>query len=150
MCFQAKYFKGQYQDVDTFGTWPLQVAAEREIARVQFGIVGRTFDPDAWLVAVKGFPHPAFSADSLVAALLAPFLLAANMFGFVIVVRPNTLKINSIVVLRARCLRHGLTLGSCLPYVLTHKNMVKPFLWDYRESWAEEQQCLLRLLLQLF
>ena len=149
MCIQAKYFKGQYQDVDTFGTWPLQVAAEREIARMQFGIAGRTFDPDAWLVAVKGFPHPAFSADSLVAALLAPFLLAANMFGFVIVVRPNTLETNSIGVLRSMCLRHGLTLGSYLPYVLAQKILVKSFLWDDRESCAKEQRCLLGLLLQV-
>ncbi|KAI0515529.1 hypothetical protein KFK09_008194 [Dendrobium nobile] len=58
---------------------PLQVAAEREIARSLLG------DPSfEWVVGFKEFAHPATETFSVVGEAGATFFLAVAMFGFVI------------------------------------------------------------------
>ena len=47
---------------------------------------GRTLAESDWAFSWRDFPHPAFGSDSLVGLLIGPFLFAANMFGFVLVV----------------------------------------------------------------
>ena len=64
---------------------PLQVATEREIARQQYSLAGQQPLSD-WTVRLKGFPHPALSANSLVGQVIGPFLFAASMFSYVPVV----------------------------------------------------------------
>ncbi|XP_030937873.1 ABC transporter A family member 2-like isoform X2 [Quercus lobata] len=57
---------------------PLQLAAEREIARSLIG------DPNfSWVVGLKEFAHPRIEFSSSLDAMVPPFFLAAAMFGFV-------------------------------------------------------------------
>ncbi|XP_030949383.1 ABC transporter A family member 2-like isoform X5 [Quercus lobata] len=57
---------------------PLQLAAEREIARSLIG------DPNfSWIVGLKEFAHPRMEFSSSLDAMIPPFFLAAVMFGFV-------------------------------------------------------------------
>ncbi len=85
LCLQPKFFKGKYQDSLTMFELPLQVATEREIARQQYSLAGQQPLSD-WTVRLKGFPHPALSANSLVGQVIGPFLFAASMFSYVPVV----------------------------------------------------------------
>ena len=39
-----------------------------------------------WVVSLLGFAHPPVSAYSLIGQISAPFVFAANMFGFVLAV----------------------------------------------------------------
>ena len=125
---QAKSFHGSYEDPTLHIQVPLQVAAEREIARYYFRKVdsmlrqsrapgkrnvntsaqpdvqdpqaphadrldtchlqaGRHFDAADWAVSLASFAHPAVDNFSVIGIVLAPFIFAANMFGFVLAVR---------------------------------------------------------------
>lgn len=48
---------------------------------------GRTLDAVDWLVSLLDFAHPPVSSYSLIGQISAPFVFAANMFGFVLAVR---------------------------------------------------------------
>ena len=48
---------------------------------------GRTLDPLDWVVSLLDFAHPPVSSYSLIGQISAPFVFAANMFGFVLAVR---------------------------------------------------------------
>jgi ABC-type multidrug transport system ATPase subunit len=70
---------GRFEDPNFTYQIPLQVAAEREIARLVSG------DPNLeWKVGFTQFAHPAINAVSVVGRVGPAFLLAATMFGFVI------------------------------------------------------------------
>lgn len=71
--------RGYYQDSTLKFQIPLQVAAEREIARYLLG--DSNF---SWTVGLKEFAHPASETFSIVAKAGPTFFLAAAMFGFVI------------------------------------------------------------------
>ena len=87
LCLQPKFFKGKYQDTNTFVKLPLQMATEREISRQQYSLAGRSLSD--WSVRLKDFPHPALDAASLVGQVIGPFLFAASMFSYVPVVRAH-------------------------------------------------------------
>lgn len=70
---------GRYEDPNFTYQIPLQVAAEREIARLVSGDSNLQ-----WNVAFTQFAHPAINAESVVGTVGPAFLLAATMFGFVI------------------------------------------------------------------
>lgn len=82
----VKNFHGVFQNPTTYVQVPLQVAAEREIARHYFSLAGKTFDAVDWVVSLLGFAHPPVSAYSLIGQISAPFVFAANMFGFVLAI----------------------------------------------------------------
>ena len=48
---------------------------------------GRVFSVADWVVSLASFAHPAVDNFSVVGIVLAPFIFAANMFGFVLAVR---------------------------------------------------------------
>ncbi|KAK2663999.1 hypothetical protein Ddye_002573 [Dipteronia dyeriana] len=70
--------RGKYEDPTFKFQIPLQIAAEREIARSLIG--DATF---SWVVGIKEFAHPAVETFSAVAAAGPTFFLAIAMFGFV-------------------------------------------------------------------
>ena len=55
-------------------------------------------DAADWVVSLLGFAHPPVTSYSLIGQISAPFVFAANMFGFVLAVRAR-------YTLRARALR---------------------------------------------
>ncbi|XP_024171029.2 ABC transporter A family member 2 [Rosa chinensis] len=68
----------EFEDITMKFQIPLQIAAEREIARVLIG------DPKfSWNVAFKEFPHPARKLYSAIESEGPTFFLATAMFGFV-------------------------------------------------------------------
>ncbi|XP_030937865.1 ABC transporter A family member 2-like isoform X2 [Quercus lobata] len=70
--------RGNYQDPTFKFQIPLQIAAEREIARYLIG------DPNfSWIVGFKEFAHPAIDSFSAVGSLGPTFFLATAMFAFV-------------------------------------------------------------------
>ncbi|KAJ3687336.1 hypothetical protein LUZ61_016500 [Rhynchospora tenuis] len=70
--------RGDYEDPTFKFQIPLQVAAEREIARSLIG------DPNfKWNVGIKEFAHPATETFSAVGQAGPTFFLAIAMFGFV-------------------------------------------------------------------
>ncbi|KAM1099857.1 hypothetical protein ACFX15_006173 [Malus domestica] len=70
--------RGQYEDPTFKFQIPLQIAAEREIARSLIG------DPNfSWFVAFKEFAHPAMELFSAFDTVGPTFFLATAMFGFV-------------------------------------------------------------------
>ncbi|KAF5459766.1 hypothetical protein F2P56_019686 [Juglans regia] len=70
--------RGNYEDPTFKFQIPLQIAAEREIARLLIG------DPNlSWVVGFKEFAHPAVEIFSAVATVGPTFFLAAAMFAFV-------------------------------------------------------------------
>ncbi|CAI8597974.1 unnamed protein product [Vicia faba] len=71
--------RGRYEDPTFSFQLPLQLAAEREIARFLIG------DPSfKWNVSLKEFPHPATSPSSVVGTIGPSFFLAIAMFNFVL------------------------------------------------------------------
>ncbi|KAK2663995.1 hypothetical protein Ddye_002569 [Dipteronia dyeriana] len=70
--------RGKYEDPTFKFQIPLQIAAEREIARSLIG--DATF---SWVVGIKEFAHPAVETFSAVATAGPTFFLAIAMFGFV-------------------------------------------------------------------
>ena len=111
-CLQPKFFKGKYQDTNTFVKLPLQMATEREIARQQYTLAGRSLAD--WTVRLKDFPHPALDAASLVGQVIGPFLFAASMFSYVPVVShpplPSTFSLFKNCTSAFWCLQFRLTL----------------------------------------
>lgn len=70
--------RGNYEDPTFKFQIPLQIAAEREIARYLIR------DPSfSWVVGFKEFAHPAVETFSAVAAVGPTFFLATAMFAFV-------------------------------------------------------------------
>ncbi|KAL7222981.1 hypothetical protein ACSBR1_024627 [Camellia fascicularis] len=70
--------RGHYEDPTLKFQIPLQIAAEREIARSLIG------DPNfSWVVNLKEFAHPALEIFSAVGSVGPTFFLAIAMFGFV-------------------------------------------------------------------
>ncbi|KAL5703110.1 ATP-binding cassette sub- A member 2 [Ranunculus cassubicifolius] len=70
--------RGRYEDPAHKFQIPLQVAAEREIARFLIG------DPNfSWIAAFKEFVHPAEETFSAVGTMGPIFFLAIAMFGFI-------------------------------------------------------------------
>nr|DAD31187.1 TPA_asm: hypothetical protein HUJ06_010038 [Nelumbo nucifera] len=70
--------RGQFEDPTFKFQIPLQIAAEREIARSLIG------DPNfSWVVGLKEFAHPAVEVFSAVGTAGPTFFLAIAMFGFV-------------------------------------------------------------------
>lgn len=70
--------RGQYEDPTFKFQIPLQIAAEREIARSLIG------DPNfSWIVGFKEFAHPAMESLSIFAILAPTFFLAIAEFNFV-------------------------------------------------------------------
>ncbi|KAF6159975.1 hypothetical protein GIB67_033059 [Kingdonia uniflora] len=70
--------RGKYEDPTFKFQIPLQIAAEREIARSLIG------DPKfSWVVGFKEFAHPAINTFSAVGVVGPTFFLAIAMFGFV-------------------------------------------------------------------
>lgn len=90
--------RGKYQDPTDSFQLPLQLAAEREIARFLIG------DPGfSWNVFLREFAHPAESPFSAVATIGPAFFLAIAMFNFV-------LQISSLVTEKELKLRQAMNM----------------------------------------
>ncbi|ERN03831.1 hypothetical protein AMTRI_Chr05g73820 [Amborella trichopoda] len=70
--------RGNFEDPTLKFQIPLQIAAEREIARSLIGV--SNFN---WIVSLREFAHPAIETFSAVASTGPVFFLAVAMFGFV-------------------------------------------------------------------
>lgn len=77
----VQWFKGNYQNPNTYIQMPLQAAVEREIVRLlaQEPALG-------WDVDITAFPHPASHAASRIGSIAPTFLFASIMFQFVLLV----------------------------------------------------------------
>ncbi|XP_021286924.1 ABC transporter A family member 2 [Herrania umbratica] len=94
--------RGQFEDPTLKFQVPLQVAAEREIARSLIG------DPNfSWTVGLKEFPHPAMETLSALALVGPTFFLAIAMFSFVF-------QIGSLVSEKELKLRQAMTMMGLL------------------------------------
>ncbi|KAJ8536452.1 hypothetical protein K7X08_034853 [Anisodus acutangulus] len=90
--------RGVFEDPTFKFQIPLQLAAEREIARSLIG------DPNfSWVVSLKEFAHPAFEIFSALSAVGPTFFLAVAMFGFVF-------QINVLVIEKELKLRQAMTM----------------------------------------
>lgn len=76
----VQWFKGEWQDPNTYVQLPLQVAVEREITRV---LTGGTTNY-TWDVSIAEFPHPAATSSSMAGAIAPTFFFASIMFQFVL------------------------------------------------------------------
>ncbi|KXZ55558.1 hypothetical protein GPECTOR_2g1107 [Gonium pectorale] len=75
----AVFFKGRFQDPNTYIAIPLQVAIESQVARLATG------DPSLpWSVSIANFPHPSLATTSAVGRFAPTFLLAAVIINFII------------------------------------------------------------------
>ena len=79
----VKSFRDQYQDPTFFFTAPMQVAVEREIASYQWRQSGRAGEV-SWNVSYSMFAHPTTQSVNIVGQAIGPFIFAANMFNFVL------------------------------------------------------------------
>ncbi|KAM7479997.1 hypothetical protein LguiA_028210 [Lonicera macranthoides] len=90
--------RGNFEDPTFKFQIPLQIAAEREIARSLIG------DPEySWVVSLKEFAHPAFEIFSAVGTIGPTFFLAIAMFGFVF-------QISSLITEKELKLRQAMTM----------------------------------------
>lgn len=90
--------RGQFEDPTFKFQIPLQIAAEREIARSLIG------DPNfSWVVSLKEFAHPAVQTFSAVGTVGPTFFLAIAMFGFVF-------QISSLIAEKELKLRQAMTM----------------------------------------
>ncbi|XP_077245815.1 ABC transporter A family member 2-like [Tasmannia lanceolata] len=90
--------RGKYEDPTFKFQIPLQVAAEREIARSLIG------DPNfSWIVGFKEFAHPAVETFSAVGTAGPTFFLAIAMFGFVF-------QVSSLITEKELKLRQAMTI----------------------------------------
>lgn len=80
----TKYFKNRYQDPTFYAALPLQAAAERELARMATNGILKS-----WNASVSQFAHPTVGDLNIVGKTLGPFIFAANMFNFVLLVSPR-------------------------------------------------------------
>ena len=83
----TKYFKGTFQDPNQFFQLPLISAVSREAAHLLLersgGSAGGNATAPAWAPALAAFPHPGLDTVNLLAGVLAAFIFASLMFGFV-------------------------------------------------------------------
>ncbi|XP_020420066.1 ABC transporter A family member 2 isoform X2 [Prunus persica] len=70
--------RGQYEDPTFKFQIPLQIAAEREIARSLIGVPNFS-----WVLSLKEFAHPAREAFAELTDVVPVIFFAASMFGFV-------------------------------------------------------------------
>ncbi|MCD7455438.1 ATP-binding cassette sub- A member 2 [Datura stramonium] len=90
--------RGIFEDPTFKFQIPLQLAAEREIARFLIG------DPNfSWVVGLKEFAHPAFEVFSSMGSVGPTFFLAVAMFGFVF-------QINVLIIEKELKLRQAMTM----------------------------------------
>ncbi|KFK34073.1 hypothetical protein AALP_AA5G099000 [Arabis alpina] len=90
--------RGRFEDPTFKFQLPLQIAAEREIARFIIG------DPNFnWVVGFKEFPHPTIEAVVALNSIGPTFFLAVAMFGFV-------LQISSLITEKELKLRQAMTM----------------------------------------
>ncbi|XP_015068163.1 ABC transporter A family member 2 [Solanum pennellii] len=90
--------RGVFEDPTFTFQIPLQLAAEREIARSLIG------DPNfSWVVSLKEFAHPAFEVFSALRTIGPTFFLAVAMFGFVF-------QINALIIEKELKLRQAMTM----------------------------------------
>ncbi|KAI8016969.1 ABC transporter A family member 2 [Camellia lanceoleosa] len=90
--------RGLYEDPTLKFQIPLQIAAEREIARSLIG------DPNfSWVVNLKEFAHPALEIFSAVGSVGPTFFLAIAMFGFVF-------QISNLIIEKELKLRQAMTM----------------------------------------
>ncbi|KFM23420.1 ABC transporter A family member 2 [Auxenochlorella protothecoides] len=97
----VKLFRGLYQDPTFFSQVPLQVAAEREIARYLWQLAGRDAANFSWTISLSEFAHPTVDSINIVGQAIGPFVFAANLFGFVLL-------LSSVVMEREQGLRQAL------------------------------------------
>jgi ABC-type multidrug transport system ATPase subunit len=102
----VKSFKDQYQDPTFFFNVPMQVAVEREIAAYQWRMAGREGSVE-WNVSSSMFAHPTTQSVNIVGQAIGPFIFAANMFNFVLLM-------SSIVSEKERGLRQALKTSGML------------------------------------
>ncbi|KAG1680746.1 hypothetical protein FOA52_008079 [Chlamydomonas sp. UWO 241] len=82
----VKFWKGTFQNPNTFVQLPLQSAVQREIARYTMATtpaLAGMADGLAWDVGIAAFPHPTLATTSVLGQVLGPFVFAAVMFAFV-------------------------------------------------------------------
>lgn len=90
--------RGIFQDPTFQYQIPLQIAAEREIARALIG------DPSfSWQVSFREFAHPAFTILSALGTAGPTFFFAISMFGF-------SFQINSLTIEKELKLRQAMTM----------------------------------------
>lgn len=90
--------RGHYEDPTFKFQIPLQIAAEREIARTLIG------EPNfSWAVNLKEFAHPSLEPFSAVGTIGPTFFLAICMFGFVF-------QISSLIAEKELKLRQAMTM----------------------------------------
>ncbi|XP_019103124.1 ABC transporter A family member 2 isoform X4 [Beta vulgaris subsp. vulgaris] len=90
--------RGKYEDPTSKFQIPLQIAAEREIARFLIG------DPNfSWTIGFKEFAHPARDPFSAIGTIGPTFFLAVAMFGFVF-------QLSSLVMEKELKLRLGMSM----------------------------------------
>jgi ABC-type multidrug transport system ATPase subunit len=101
----VRYFKAKFQDPTFFSAVPIQVGAEREIARYQLNSTGTapagSSQQLSWDVNMSQFAHPQTGDVNIVGQAMGPFVFAANMFNFVLL-------LSSVVAERERGLRQAL------------------------------------------
>ncbi|PKI78010.1 ABC transporter A family member 2-like isoform X2 [Punica granatum] len=90
--------RGHFEDPTFKFQIPLQLAAEREIARSLIGVPGFS-----WVVRLREFAHPAVETFSAVATVGPTFFLAIAMFSFVF-------QISSLTTEKELKLRQAMTL----------------------------------------
>ncbi|CAH2064996.1 unnamed protein product [Thlaspi arvense] len=90
--------RGRFEDPTFKFQIPLQVAAEREIARSLIGVPNFN-----WVVGFKEFPHPTIDAVVALDTIGPTFFLAVSMFGFV-------LQISSLITEKELKLRQAMTM----------------------------------------
>ncbi|KAG2434113.1 hypothetical protein HXX76_007840 [Chlamydomonas incerta] len=73
------FFKGKFQDPNTYIALPLQVAVEAQMARMAVADPGLP-----WRVALSNFPHPSLATASAVGRFAPTFLLAGVVVNFVV------------------------------------------------------------------
>jgi ABC-type multidrug transport system ATPase subunit len=80
----GRYFRGVYQNPNTFFELPMQNAVAREATRE---LLGGDATPAglglSWRLSLSAFPHPRLTVVTLVEYIIAPFTFASCMFAFV-------------------------------------------------------------------
>lgn len=79
----VKVFRDQYQDPTFYFTVPMQVSVENAIASYQWKRAGNAGNVD-WNVSYSMFAHPTTQSVNIVGQAIGPFIFAANMFNFVL------------------------------------------------------------------
>ena len=102
----VKLFRDQFQDPTFFFTVPMQVLTEKEIAAFQWRNAGKEGSVD-WNVSYSMFAHPTTQAVNIVGQAIGPFIFAANMFNFVLLM-------SSVVSEKEKGLRQALRTSGML------------------------------------